>query len=80
MPLNWGQMEKVNNYFRLNGVVSDCPYCSTHGWEVGELISAAVVDEQGNELSESVVMAQFSCSNCGHISLFDARRIGLLSS
>jgi hypothetical protein len=80
MPLNWGQMEKVNNYFRLNGVVPDCPYCSTHGWEAREIISAAVVDEQGDERPESVAMVQFSCSNCGHISLFDARRIGLLTN
>jgi hypothetical protein len=70
----------VNNYFRLNGVVPDCPYCSTHGWEVGEIISAPVIDEHGNARSDAVALVQFSCSNCGHISLFDARRMGLLSS
>ena len=75
MPLSDEQMEKVRQYFNLNGVVADCPYCSVHGWERGELISATVVDEQGNALP----MAQFTCDNCGHISLFDARRLGLLS-
>ena len=79
MPLNDKQMEKVRQYFRLNGVVPDCPYCSMHGWDGGEIISAAVVDERGNMLPETEPMAQFRCSNCGHISLFDARRLGLLS-
>jgi hypothetical protein len=79
MPLSDEQMQKVNQYFRLNGVVPDCPYCSTHGWDGGEIISATVLDEQGNARPESVAMAQFSCRNCGHISLFDARRLGLLS-
>ena len=79
MPLSDEQMEKAKRYFSLNGVVPDCPYCSTHGWDGGEMISATVLDEQGNARSESVAMAQFSCRNCGHISLFDARRLGLLS-
>jgi hypothetical protein len=79
MPLSDEQMEKAKRYFSLNGVVPDCPYCSTHGWDGGEIISAPVLDEQGNARPESVAMAQFSCRNCGHISLFDARRLGLLS-
>jgi hypothetical protein len=79
MPLSDEQMEKANRYFRLNGVVADCPYCSTHGWDSGEIISATVVDGQGNASSEAVPMAQFICRNCGHITLFDARRLGLLS-
>jgi hypothetical protein len=82
MPLNDEQMAKANQYFTRNGVVPDCPYCSMHGWEGGEIISATVVDEQGNarpEETATVPMVQFVCNNCGHISLFDARRIGLLS-
>jgi hypothetical protein len=79
MPLSDEQMRKVNQYFSLNGVVPDCPYCSMHGWDSGEIISATAVDEQGNARPEPVLMAQFSCRNCGHIALFDARRLGLLS-
>jgi predicted nucleic-acid-binding Zn-ribbon protein len=79
MPLSDEQMRKVNQYFSLNGVVPDCPYCSMHGWDSGEIISATAVDEQGNARPEPVLMAQFSCRNCGHIELFDARRMGLLS-
>jgi hypothetical protein len=39
------------------------------------------VDERGNVQPEtaSLPMAQFSCRNCGHITLFDANRIGLFS-
>jgi hypothetical protein len=79
MSLSDEQMEKANRYFRLNGVVPDCPYCSMPGWDSGEIISAPVVDEQGNARPEPVLMSQFSCRNCGHITLFDARRMGLLS-
>ena len=80
MPLNEEQMDKANQYFRLNGVVPDCPYCSMHGWDGGEIIFATVVDEQDNSRPESVAMAQFICRNCGHVTLFDARRLGLLGS
>ena len=52
MPLSEDQMEKANQYFRLNGVVPDCPYCSMHGCEGGEIVSATVVDEQGNARPE----------------------------
>jgi len=81
MPLSDEQMEKARRFFRLNGVVPDCPYCSTHGWEGGEIVSTPVVDERGNTQPENVTvpMVQFLCNNCGHITLFDARRLGLLS-
>jgi hypothetical protein len=78
MALSEEQVQRAHQYFTVNGVVSDGPYCSTRGWDGGEIISAAVVDEQGNARTESVPMAQFSCRNCGHITLFDARRMGLL--
>ena len=79
MPLNEEQMDKANQYFRLNGVVPDCPYCSMHGWDGGEIISASVLDEQGNARPESVTMVRFLCRNCGYVSLFDAQRLDLLS-
>jgi hypothetical protein len=81
MPVSDQQMEKVNRFFELNGVVPDCPYCSMHGWEGGEIVSAAVVDERGSVRPEAatVPMAQFFCRNCRHITLFDARCLGLFS-
>jgi hypothetical protein len=82
MPLSPEQMEKANRFFRSNGVVPECPYCSMHGWDGGEIVSATVVDERGNPRPEAatVAMVQFFCNNCGHTTLFDARRLGLLSS
>jgi hypothetical protein len=78
MALSEEQLHRAQQYFNVNGVVADCPYCSTHGWEGGEIISAAVVDERGEAGgSEVVAMVQFTCRNCGHITLFDARRMGL---
>jgi len=79
MPLSEEQMQKAHEYFNLNGVVPDCPYCSMHGWDGGEIISAKVLDEQGNARPESVAMVQFLCRNCGHVSLFDAKRLDLRS-
>jgi hypothetical protein len=81
MPLNNDQMNKVRAHFRLNGVVLDCVYCSVvHGWEGVELVSAPVVDEGGRAHPENptMTMVQFSCKNCGHVTLFDARAIGLV--
>ena len=83
MSLSNDQMDKVRAHFRLNGVVLNCVYCGVvHGWEGVELVSAPVVDGRGRAHPESatVPMVQFSCSNCGHIILFDARPIGLISS
>jgi hypothetical protein len=48
MPLSDQQMEKARQFFSLNGIVPECPYCSMHGWEGREIVSAAVVDERGN--------------------------------
>ncbi len=80
MPLGPEQIEKTRGFFRTNGVVPDCPYCGTGGWEAGEIISCAVADDQGAAGSEgaSVAMVQFVCDNCGHVALFDASRIGLV--
>ena len=73
MPLDPEQREKVQRYFRLNGVVPDCPYCGTAGWEPGEIIASTAVDGSGN-----TAMVQFVCNNCGHVALFDAARMGLV--
>ncbi len=82
MPLSQEQVEAAQRFFRLNGVVLDCPYCGSRGWEAGEIVSGTVVDEQGNTRPEgtAVAMAQFVCDNCGHVMLFDARRLGLTSA
>lgn len=74
MPLDPTQKEKVRRHFRLNEVVPDCPYCGTGGWEPGEIIAGAAVDGRG-----SVPMVQFVCNNCGHVALFDAKRVGVIA-
>ena len=78
MPLGDQQMEEVRRYFRLNGVVADCPYCSTHGWTAAEILAPAVLDEQGEAMNGAAPMVQFICDNCGHVTLFDARRLGVV--
>ena len=49
---------------------------------VGMLHGVVGRDERGDPRPDAatVPMAQFLCRNCGHITLFDARRLGLLSS
>ncbi len=82
MPLDVEQMEQVKRFFRDNMVVPDCPYCSGYGWKAGEIVAAPVADERGNARPEgtSATMVQIVCDNCGHVTLFDARRLGLLRS
>jgi hypothetical protein len=48
----------------------------------GEMVSVPVMDERGNAQpgNATVLMVQFFCNNCGHITLFNAKRIGLFSS
>jgi hypothetical protein len=80
MPLDVEQMEQVKRFFRSNMVVPDCPYCSGYGWKAGEIVAAPVVDERGNARPEdtSATMVQIVCDNCGHVTFFDARRLGLV--
>ena len=82
MALSQQQKEKARNFFRLNGVVPDCSYCGHRGWEARKLISYEVLDDQGNALphSRNAPMVQFVCNNCGHVALFDAERLGLVSA
>ena len=81
MPLSDEQMENARRYFRFNGVVSDCPYCGTGGWEAGEIISCPVWDEPGSTpASTNAAMVQFVCDNCGHVTLFNAARLGLIDA
>ena len=81
MPLGPEQREKAQRFFRFNGVVADCPYCGTRGWEAGEIVSSTVVISR-NVRAEgtNVAMVQFVCDNCGHVTLFDAERLGLFDA
>ncbi len=82
MPLSDEQMEEARRYFLRSGVVPDCPYCSMHGWAGGEIISVPTGFDgsgTGSEEPATVPMVQFVCNNCGHITLFDARRLGFIS-
>lgn len=72
MPLNPEQEEKVRDFFRLNGVVPDCPYCGTGGWTAGD-----TVDLKTEQEGRTARMVGFACDNCGHVAMFDAERMGL---
>jgi hypothetical protein len=82
MVLSQEQKEKARQFFRLNGVADDCPYCGQRGWDAREIISCEVLDERGNTLPDSrnAPMVQFVCNNCTHVALFDAMRLGLISA
>ena len=81
MGLSQQQKEKAQQFFRLNGVAPDCPYCGNRGWEARELIGCEVLDDQGNTLphSRNAPMVKFVCNNCTHVALFDAIGLGLIS-
>jgi hypothetical protein len=82
LPLRKEQTEIARRFFRSNGVVADCPYCATSGWEARELVSAETVGERGNPRAGSTgaLMVPFVCDNCGHVALFDAGRLGLIGA
>jgi hypothetical protein len=83
MALSQEQKEKARQFFRLNGVADDCSYCGQRGWEANEIISCEVLDDRGNTLpnsSRTAPMVQFVCHNCAHVALFDAVRLGLIST
>jgi hypothetical protein len=83
MALSHEQKEKARQFFRLNGVADDCSYCGQRGWEANEIISCEVLDDRGNTLpnsSRTAPMVQFVCHNCAHVALFDAVRLGLIST
>jgi hypothetical protein len=82
MALSHEQKEKARQFFRLNGVADDCPYCGQRGWEPNEIVSSEVLDDRENTLphSRNASMVQFICHNCAHVALFDAVRLGLISA
>lgn len=82
MPLDDGQLEQLRLSFRSNMVVPDCPYCAGYGWSAREIVAVPVVDDRGNPGPEgtSVALVQIVCNNCGHVTLFDAKSVGLLRS
>jgi hypothetical protein len=82
MALSHEQKEKARQFFRLNGVADDCPYCGQRGWEPNEIVSGELLDDRGNTLpnSRNASMVQFICHNCAHVALFDAVRLGLISA
>ena len=74
MPLNHEQAHRLEQWLNSRGIRFNCPICGSTQWETGEIVTAANMSGQGDELP----MVQVICSNCGYVMFFAATPIGLI--
>ena len=53
-----------------------CPLCQSNHWTIGDELMMIPADDPLDEAAAPTpAMAQVICENCGHVHLFDVRRI-----
>lgn len=78
MPLNESQKQKLRSWLRSKGVRPTCTSCGAQDWGAGEIISAAILDNEGNKVQDlHVPMVQLVCTNCSYVMVYAALPIGL---
>jgi predicted nucleic-acid-binding Zn-ribbon protein len=78
MGLDEGQKQKLREWLQSKSAQPTCASCGRDEWGAGEIVSAPILDEKGNVLSDShVPMVQLICTNCGHIIFYAAVPLGL---
>ena len=79
MPLNESQKQKLRSWLKSKGVHPTCISCGEEDWGAGEVISAPILDGEGNKIHDlHVPMVQLVCTNCGYVIMYAAVPIGLL--
>ena len=77
MSLTHQETHHFRNWLEESKVKS-CTACGSSDWEVGEILTSEVMGQRSIDLSKaSQLMMQRICVDCGHVMLFDARRVGL---
>ena len=80
MPLSEEQIGKVKAWFAAHGVRGDCPQCGHREHSTADLISAPNFTPGSMIIGgPTVPMLPVICNNCGHVRLFAAVLMGLMS-
>lgn len=78
VPLSEVQKEKLRNWLNDKDANPRCVSCGAEEWGVGEIVSAPILDLDGDPQDDShVPMVQLVCTNCSYLMLYAAVPIGL---
>ncbi len=78
MPLNESQKQKLRSWLKSKGAHPTCTSCGAQDWGAGEVVSAPILDGEGNKVEDlHVPMVQLVCTNCSYVMMYAAVPIGL---
>lgn len=78
MGLDESQKQKLRDWLQSKSARPRCASCDRNEWGAGEIISAPVLDDEGNVVGDShVPMVQLICTNCCYVMLYAAVPMGL---
>jgi len=76
--LDESQKQKLRDWLLSKSAQPTCASCGRNEWGAGEIISAPILDDEGNVVGDShVPMVQIICTTCSHVMLYAAVPIGL---
>lgn len=81
MRLSDAQRAQVTSWLETNKLVTNCPMCADMAWTFTDILWGVTRMSESGDLQISQAahpMVQAVCTNCGYVSLFSARIIGLL--
>jgi len=78
MKLTDAQIAKVGH--KLLPKEPQCSNCGANNREIGKTLAALVVPEHGEVTGDQIVpLVTVTCLDCGHVRLFSAQLLGMLS-
>jgi hypothetical protein len=78
MGLDESQKQKFRDWLQSKSARPTCASCDRNEWGAGEIISAPILDDEGNVVGNShVPMVQLICTNCCYVMLYAAVPMGL---
>jgi predicted nucleic-acid-binding Zn-ribbon protein len=81
MVLTEEKVQKVKEWLASKGTNDTCPSCGRNFWNVGDIIVAPVLREDGKATlrGSTVPMVQLVCDNCAYVRLYAAVAMDLVS-
>ena len=78
MPLNESQKQKLRSWLKSKGGRPTCASCGAQDWGAGEVVSAPILDGEGNKVEDlHVPMVHLLITNCSYVMMYAAVPIGL---